>query len=222
MQGMARSRRSKGICAYCGGNGANTLDHVIPRGIWGTYPPPKLQLPTVPACDTCNQAYAADEEYFRFFASTGMAFEHPVVRNDTWSGPIRRMLRNRTSLRAELVGSARPATLRLPSGLVMPTVSSQFDPIRIGRVLEKMARGLYYFGLKRSLPGKARIRTFHGVPDGLEPFLEQCPEVNMGEGIVRVRWGYDDNEPCFMLCWFRFYDDDKSFTVLAQSPDSDS
>lgn len=200
-------------CVYCGVNVATTRDHVIPRGIWGDVPPPNLS--TVPACENCNQAYSRDEGYFRLCVSTGLAYEHPVVRNETWPGPIRRMLRKGARLRADLVRNARPATLQLSTGLVIPTISVLFDPRRIGDILEKMARGTYYVGLKKMLPQDVRTRTYYGIPDELESFYKECPEHDLGSGIVRVRWGYDVNEPSFMFCWFRFYDD-KSFTVLAQ------
>ena len=114
--------------------------------------------------------------------------------------------------------NARPATLQLSTGLVIPTISVPFDPRRIGDILEKMARGTYYVGLKIKLPRDVRIRTYYGIPDELESFYKECPEHDLGSGIVRVRRGYDVNEPSFMFCWFRFYDDKSSPYWRSEKP----
>ena len=211
-----RNTRAKRKCAYCGVNPADSRDHVFPRELWGRNPPSKLQLPTVPACDSCNQGISGDEEYFRLMVSSGLAYEHPVVRLDTWPGPIRRMLKKSPRLRAALISTAQPALLELPSGDVVKTLSLGYDRVRIGRVLEKMARGAYYLDLHRPLPRKARVRTYSGIPKSLEPWVAQFQELNLAGGILKARRGYDDKQSSFMLCWFQFYDD-KSFTILAQS-----
>ena len=210
-------RKNRGPCAYCSAEPAETSDHVIPRGCWGPDLPARLQLPTVPACVACNQSYSVDEEYFRLHVSSRLAYEHPVVKYGTWPGPIRRMLQKSPRLRAELISTAEPALLELPSGEVMDTVSIAYDPTRIGNVVEKMGRGAYYLDLRRPLPQESRIRTFVGVPPGLADLVAGCSELNLADGTVRVRRGYDDNEPCFMLISFQFYND-KVFTLLATTP----
>ena len=213
MGGKRKSNR--GPCGYCGVNPAASTDHVIPRGIWGKSIPAQLQLPTIPACVPCNQGYSADEEYFRLFISTGVAFEHPVVRNDTWPGSIRRMLRRTPRLRSRLWQTSKPATLELPSGEILDTFGIDFDRPRINRVAEKIARGIYFYDRGVPLAEDAKLATYMGVPDELADLLAQCTEVNMSEGVVRIRRMYDEEDPQLLLCSVQFYDG-YTFTVVSR------
>ena len=70
------------------------------------------------------------------------------------------MLQLNPRLRTELARTAKPATLELPSGDVLDTISVEFDRSRIGRVVEKLGRGAHYLDNNQPLPPETRIRTF--------------------------------------------------------------
>ena len=99
----------------------------------------------------------------------------------------------------------------------METISVDFDGRRIGRVVEKMGRGAYYMDHGEPLPEGCRIRTYSGVPNALGDLLKNIQELNLGGGIVRVRRGYGDEDPCLMVCSFQFYNG-LTFTIWAQGP----
>jgi hypothetical protein len=51
-------------CVYCGAFGADTFDHIPPKGIYSQ--PRPNNLITVPACRQChNDETSKDDEYFR-------------------------------------------------------------------------------------------------------------------------------------------------------------
>lgn len=53
-------------CAYCGKSiGQKDHDHVVPKCLYPTEARSKVQLLTVPACNTCNNSWSDDEAHFR-------------------------------------------------------------------------------------------------------------------------------------------------------------
>lgn len=59
---MANTKqKNNNLCVYCGKN-ATTIDHVPPKGLFAKPRPPLLKIP---ACNSCNQGYKLDDEYFK-------------------------------------------------------------------------------------------------------------------------------------------------------------
>ena len=60
---MSKKRRRSRLCYLCGKAGADSRDHVPPRGIFPKLP--RGNLITVPAHEACNKAFSEDDEAFR-------------------------------------------------------------------------------------------------------------------------------------------------------------
>jgi hypothetical protein len=91
-------RRHAERCAYCGGGGVRTRDHV-PSKVLLDAPLPE-NLPVVPACAACNASFAADEEYVACLiecARAGSTDPDALARAN-----IGRILSERPALRARL------------------------------------------------------------------------------------------------------------------------
>ena len=78
-------RPKSGVCVYCGIAGAITSDHVPPKCLFPTQS--RVNLITVPSCQSCNASFQSDDEYFRLVLS---------LRADLPEGPAAEFLREAT------------------------------------------------------------------------------------------------------------------------------
>src|SRR5690348_10493550 len=127
-------KHSPMTCVYCG-HPATTYDHVIPRCLLEK--PFPLNLPTVPSCQPCNEAYSRDEQYFlAVMAQAGCASSLQSKIED--GGVVDRMLQRERSagLNAHFLKNMGMAE----DGRVFITP----DEARIANITQKVAFGLYY------------------------------------------------------------------------------
>lgn len=144
-------------CVYCGRQ-AGTKDHVIPRCMLEEpYPP---NIPTVYSCRACNEGFSQDEQYFlAVVAHSGSV--PSLQRKVEPGGVVNRMLQRRPRLGAHFVEQENVAKGRR-SLLIL-------DESRIGKVIRKVAFGLYY------------LRYKPGTPPALADFLALKPFRNFDE-----------------------------------------
>jgi hypothetical protein len=123
--------RSPLSCVYCGKQ-ATTKDHVIPRCLLEKPFPPNI--PTVPSCRPCNEAYSRDEQYF--LAVMAQAGSVPSLQQKVEiGGSVDRMLERSAGLDAHFIDSM----VVTDDGRVAITP----DESRVANVTRKMAFGLY-------------------------------------------------------------------------------
>jgi hypothetical protein len=149
-QRRAASRCSRQPCAFCGAPSA-TRDHIPPRGVFGDVLKHArgTQLITVPACLTCNWGSAEDDTYFRevaFLASQqdGEPPEFADVRATIQRAADKAGKKYRTPMQ-ELFRNAVPVWGAVgPSGVLERGLQFAADWGRIKKVVERVARGLYW------------------------------------------------------------------------------
>ena len=145
---MKRRNKNK-HCAYCGARAPETVDHVIPQGL---YPPSKSESPvqrlTVPACSECNQSWSDDEAHFRTMLT--LAGEPNAVVRELWEGKVNRTLRDVDGPRRveDVWNQMRP--IETHEGLrhkIYPASDERFV-----KVMRKIVRGLHYHERRKSVP----------------------------------------------------------------------
>jgi hypothetical protein len=118
-------------CVYCG-RLATTKDHVIPRCLLEKPFPPNL--PTVPSCRPCNEAYSKDEEYFLAIMALS-SFVPSLIDKVEKGGIVYRMLERSAGLDAHFTSAMN---VRADGHVfIVP------DETRIARITQKIAFGLY-------------------------------------------------------------------------------
>jgi len=120
-------------CIHCGGD-TRTRDHV-PSKVLLDEPYPE-NLPVVPSCKSCNEAFSMDEEYVACLVECTLAGS--VQADDIRRKKIRRILRSKPALAAKLI-QARKMT---DSG-----TSFAVDTDRVRNVVLKLGRGHAAFEL---------------------------------------------------------------------------
>jgi hypothetical protein len=146
------------VCAYCP-NPATTVDHVPPRNLFPTPPPPNLI--TVPACESCNNGASKDDEYFR----SRLVLRADVAGEVNAQEAVQRVLRSlrrpqgrgfQQAMRKDIT----PVDLVTPSGILLGKAPAfRVDP-RLATVPDRIARGLLFHHTRQRLPPGYGIRAF--------------------------------------------------------------
>jgi hypothetical protein len=145
--------------------GEQDEDHVPPKLIFPKELRSGLQLCKMPTHATCNRAFSLDEEYFR--QSLGV-LAHQSKTGECLVNDI-----FRTAEKPEAKGLNRKILNEFyerPSGIILPPgkVAKGFDRERIGRVVWKIVRGLFYHDKKIILPERT-LHWINMIPPGEKP-----------------------------------------------------
>jgi hypothetical protein len=154
-----------GVCTYCGENRLLTMDHVPPRNLFSA---PRPHLVTVPSCKECNQLASKDDEYFKaMLAMRWDTYDHHDVKNEVLPSVLRSYARKEAiGYTKALVAGIKEVDVRTPAGLHLGKGATyDVDLERLGRVVNRTVRGLYFHEQGIALPTDADVQTF--AEDGL-------------------------------------------------------
>lgn len=194
------------LCYWCGELDATTKDDVFPETlILGPKPNRWLR---VPACRVCNESLQMDEQYFRFVILLGRNYLEPRARQ-LWNEGMRPYLRRSPNFTRHLFESLELVDVGSPGGIFLGKAEAHpVNEQRMNRVLEKIARGLYYIEHKRPL-GESRIIAWFfdngdRVPEEVRAIVLQAPVRVIGDAI-RYRYVYANADPRCTFTLMRFY-----------------
>jgi hypothetical protein len=203
----------EGECAYCGNRRELTRDHVPPRCLFSK--PRPSDLVTVPCCGPCNRELSKHDEYFRIAITTGIdAAKFPKEFEDSLCA-----INNLKSPCSQ--GFARKLLQSYDANIPALTI----DQERIGIVLRRITRGLFYHHTNNRLPERAAFEHFtavaslEGNPIGRELIdrLEENPQT-IGRGHFRYAFDCFDIYGHFVTFWLmRFYGDHTFFCITASN-----
>jgi hypothetical protein len=147
-----KKRKPDGLCVYCGEIRPVTRDHVIPRTLFATPPPPNLI--TVPCCLECNNEKSKDDDYLRDILTADIyANAHPIARSIFEGKVIKSVRRNSSDFARVATTSARTNPIYTKRGVYLGSVISiAVDADRIKTIFTRVVRGLYYDARKQRVP----------------------------------------------------------------------
>jgi hypothetical protein len=202
-----------GECAYCGKRRDLTRDHVPPSCLFSK--PRPNDLITVPSCGPCNSELSKHDEYFRIAITTGIdAAKFPRENADLVRAINNLMRPSSQGFARKLLRSyeANPARLKI-------------DRERIGIVLHRITRGLFYHHANSRLPEWVPFE-----PCVVDPSREVAPvgreQINrleenlktIGQGNFRYAFErFTPHDPFGTIWLMRFYDDRTFFCITASS-----
>jgi hypothetical protein len=210
---MEINANSEIVCCLCGLEKADTRDHVFPRCLFST--PLPTNLPTVPACSKCNNLTSKDEEAFRVFLAAGIRAYQSKSGNQIWQERIRLDLQGkRIGLKKFINSMVKQARIVSESGNFLGYVPIlEMNRESVNRVLNKIAKGLYYLDTKNPLPQYIEILLgcYEENPKILAPPLDEAIRKakvsRLGNGEVTYWRNIIKDSPEESLTWIRFYED---------------
>ena len=194
-------------CYVCGEMGADTADHVIPRGF---FPPPRpSNLLTLPAHYSCHNRL--DEEYVRnIVASMGRDSSAAAARLWETEGSVRASFaRNPPLRRSVMAGMVPHIEVFSPGGVYLGDAPGiRFDRARVYPSLIKMVRGLYRHHTGRLLERDVRFswalnEVLFGTRE--EVFASSTPGLSYGD-VFDSRYIVAESDGVEVVAWWlRFY-----------------
>lgn len=198
-------------CYICGEVREPTRDHIFPRGLFppGTlpsHPPP----PIAPACEPCQQTIQSDEEYFRTLVASG-AYGDAATR-ELWEGKIKRSFTKSPGFRQTFAKAIKTMAWKSPEGLILGEVTGiEGDQDRIGNVLRKIVRGLFYLDSGGHVMPHDVQFNFSQVSPMTPPLPEEVMDLIHGMqlrtvgDVVRFKFELCPEEPRMIVTWMAFY-----------------
>jgi hypothetical protein len=199
--------RKSAHCYICGTEGARTMDHIFPRGLFPVVPPDVL---TALACAECQQRLQPDEEYFRTFVASG-AYRDETAKK-LWDGKIVRSFANSPGLRKTFESAIRTMDYKSPGGIILgPITVVEGDQVRVGNVLRKIVRGLFYLDSEKTvMPLDVNVKfeqvtpMSSPMPDGVMELIHTMPLRKVGD-VVQYKFAFPPEEPRLTVSWMGFY-----------------
>ena len=195
-------RKLSRSCAYCGGPGAGSDDHVPPKNVYGKpYPQGMIE---VPACPACHVPCSPDDEYFRLKVCLSQTVGDDPTAKKNREVILKSLGRAEAAgLRRKVAEDTRWVAVPSPGGLYLGhALAMDVDLPRIFSVIERTARGLYWDRTRRPLPRGFNVKvvsddTLKESPRDVVEQLQQTilaplmkePERTVGGGVFKFR-GY--------------------------------
>jgi len=197
-------------CAYCSAP-ATTRDHVPTKKL---FPSPRpSDLITVPSCESCNNRLSPDEEYFVHVLLSLREADTPTA----WK------------LRNELFAKERTARRLRMSHLMLSTIKRvrmvtagglhlgyghtfEVDLDRFDRVVEKVARGLWFAEFQEQLPQDRIASVLLNPPregqagELIEAVFQNGSGKDIGPGIFEYRIAKVPDVPGVGACGMIFFE----------------
>lgn len=183
------------VCAYCGAENPQTVDHVPPKLMLEEPYPDNLL--TVPACLDCNQRFMKNDEYTRAV----IALDFRAAGNSAAQSRLPKIFRSMTRPQSKRFADYLRSQLK-PSDLVDGTgqplgLRAEVDVSRIDATGERFARGIYYALARVPVPQEWQVYVFskpgHNAIDFLvtqfNAIMDKCgdhTQYNIGAGFSLV------------------------------------
>jgi hypothetical protein len=228
-----RKRGQEAPCAYCDSVEELTLDHVIPRCLFGEKKDQKAppDTPVVYACRRCNgDKKSLDDSYLRDMLVCDMdSWQHPVARRLAEGAFTRAFLNGQSALARDIAKKLRPIEVFTPSGLYAGIAyGAEMPQGRISRVLATMVRGLYAYYTDARLPENAEF-TVHRIRDlaRVMPIVQMALQmgalryVPVGDStIFNCIYGVEPGQPELSM-WFLGFYSNSVFRVTTRAASTD-
>lgn len=166
--------RKVGTCAYCGSVQGITRDHIPPRNL---FPKPRSSdLITVPCCEACRDGWSDDDEYFRLHAISAKVASNPSAKKICTQIESSLQKANKKGYARMLLNNFCEVSIHSQDGIFLGHADAlRIDEKRIGRVMSRIVKGLFYKEKWKCLPPTHESKGYiydDGYPDPLLKLLE--------------------------------------------------
>jgi len=142
------ARKKNKQCYLCGEWGADSRDHIPPKGIFRKNP--EGQLITVPAHKKCNSKFEKDDEYFRNYVIMGGG--GTAKGKESWQNIVLDSFKKNRGARLELIRDLEKVWVKPPYRNAYERKDAIIPDVKIiNREIVRITRGLYFHKYKMYL-----------------------------------------------------------------------
>ncbi len=199
------------VCYICGKEGANSKDHVPPKGIFlKEIRSVGDDLLTVPAHAKCNSGCSKDDKYFQFFLSIPGYWQNENARQ-LWKDKIYPGIQKKEDalFKKQILSNMKPIKLRSETGIDLgDTATINLDAKRINGVIERIVRGIYYHttGFIMPLQNTVRVELLTlGAGESLGGLNSLKHTKSFGEGTFQYKWDVTLESRTTAFFWLSFF-----------------
>ena len=150
------------LCYLCGKPGADTKDHIPPRGIFPKFP--SGQLITVPAHKECNNQFSKDDEWIRNFI-IAVSWKSSKAR-EAWNEQVLPSWEKNHGAKKAFQQRQRDIIVKDPlSGTITKQMGVKIEAEIMDRQIARWTRGLFYDRFKRPIPGNIKVSCEKITPE---------------------------------------------------------
>ena len=213
-----------GLNCYLCDAPATTYDHIPPKSMF----PKKFQYKgiKVPACKTCNNATAKDDEYLRdTFAMTGHSKEARQVFLEgvrpSYMRPYAIMQKDTKHQR--ILNSLVKIDIKTPNGIILEQATGmKMKKDRIENALKKIVKGIHFSRYKKSIPEGYTLKVYFQPIDIGKDLFEEAEKkraLNVGMyGDVFSYMGFTVSEDEYVGVWWLSFYRTHAAIVMVDSP----
>lgn len=178
----SKPEKAKKLCYLCGKPGADTREHIPPRGIFPKKPTGILI--TVPAHRRCNHKFHKDDELFR--NSIIMASWRSLEGQKAWKEQVVPSWKKNPGARDELRRRLMPVWVKdRISGALVRAKGVKIECPFVDRQIDRWTRGLYYHRFKKPMPPdlKVEVDRLNPPEDSIAPMISDLAQQG-----IRLKW----------------------------------
>lgn len=210
---MVKTIQIKKECVYCGSAENLTKDHIPPKNLFAK--PRPNNLITVPSCDTCNNGFQMDDDYFWMIMHTRMETGGHTELTKTKARFVASLNRKESArYRRAILNSMFSAELVTKSGLYVGTATAfRVNGDRLNRVANRIVKGLFYQEKGFRLPDKCEAVAFADpltmnddpdVVNRIVSFMLTKPEKVIGNNVFSYRYYFHEEEE-YTSAWLMIF-----------------
>lgn len=209
---LSMFKKREKFCYLCAKPGADTREHIPPRGIFPKKP--KGQLITVRAHKACNNMFSEDDELFRNVIV--MASSRSPDSWTAWYEQVIPSWKKNRGARRQLLQRLLPVWIRDPlSGGLIRHEAITLEESVVRREVDRWARGLYYHRLKEPFPPEIPVQVMKLQPPEISlKSLDRIminndvlpPWTHVEPGVFSYLFGPAHDDRHTMIALFVFFD----------------
>ena len=162
--------KKKRLCYLCGKPGADTKDHIPPRGIFPKNP--SGQLITVPAHRKCNNQFSKDDEWIRNFI-IAVSWKSPKAQ-EAWKEQVLPSWEKNPGAKKAFQQRLISIGVKDPlSGTITKQTGVKIGKAIMNPQIARWTRGLFYDRFKRPIPGNIKVSCEKITPEAFISLIKE-------------------------------------------------
>ena len=194
------------LCYLCGKPGADTKDHIPPKGVFPKYP--SGQLITVPAHGKCNNQFSKDDEWIRNFI-IAVSWKSSKAK-EAWKQQVRPSWEKNPGAKKAFQQRLIHIGVKDPlSGTITKQMGVKIEKAIMNSQIARWTRGLFYHRFKKPIPVNIKVSVEKLTPEAFVSLIKVgiCPKwITVEPGVFKYTYIVANDNKHIGFAIFMFFD----------------